>query len=287
MIKTNKDKLPIVSLVGMTEHPKMRQPGYYVGYDGQGRILAGTGGITYNYTIGDVCVGIAGDHIEPGCSTYNPDDRSNAAYNILSCIGNIATVLNGEAKGAKGYVIGTHGGVEHVMIVFEKETLEKLTLDDRFLVKSVGQGLELTDHPDIKVFNIDPSLLEKLEIEENGKELKIKVAKIVPAHLMGSGLGSSTLKSGDYDIMMHDLSEVERLALSDLRFGDLVAIEDHYAFNGPDYLKGACSIGVIVHSDSFSSGHGPGVCVFMSAKENLHPEIAPDANLKKYLHFEK
>lgn len=287
MIRTNKDKLPIVSVCGQTQHPTAKYPGYYVGYDGQGRILAGTGGITYNYFIGDICTGIAGDHIEPGCSTYNPDPKCNAAYNLLSCVGNEAVVISGEAKGEKGYVVGTHGGVEHVMIAFSADTLAKLTLSDQFMIRSCGQGLRLLDHDDVHVFNLDPDLLEKMDIREEGKTVIIKVAKIIPACLMGSGLGASTLQSGDYDIMMHDQETVDRLGLMDLRFGDLVAIEDHYGLNGPDYRQGAMTIGVIVHSDSFSSGHGPGVCAIMTSAGHLKAEIDASANLKKYLQFAK
>ena len=84
---------------------------------------------------------------------------------------------------------------------------------------------------------------------------------------------------------MHDTKEVERLGLKELRFGDIVAIEDHYATYGPDYLKGAVSIGVIVHSDSYSSGHGAGVSIIMSSRENLGYTISEKANLKNYLNF--
>ena len=285
MLRTNEDKLPIISLVAQTEHPKMKLPGYYVGYDGQGRILCGTGGITYNYFIGDNCLDIAGDHIEPGCSCFNADERSNAALQALSCIGNEAIVISGEAKGHRGYVTGKHGGVDHVMIAFKKETLEKLTLHDEFLIKAKGQGLEILSLKGVDVFNLDPDLLKAMDPKLDNERLIVDVAKVIPAHLMGSGLGSTSLKSGDYDIMMHDTKEVERLGLKELRFGDIVAIEDHYATYGPDYLKGAVSIGVIVHSDSYSSGHGPGVSIIMSSRENLGYTISEKANLKNYLNF--
>ena len=286
MLKTNADKLPIISLTAKVEHPKMKLPGYYVGYDGRGRILCGTGGITYNYAIGDKCCAIPGDHIEPGCSCFNPDERANAALQSLACIGNEARVMTGEAKGSVGYVTGKHGGVDHVMIAFEKAVLEKLSLNDEFLIKARGQGLEIEGAEDVDVFNLDPKLLEAMEVELIGDKLIVKVAKVIPAHLMGSGLGSTTLKSGDYDIMMHDEKENERWGLQDLCFGDIVAIEDHYATYGPDYLKGALTIGVIVHSDSFSSGHGPGVSALMSSKTMLAYKIDEKANLKNYLRFE-
>jgi hypothetical protein len=60
---------------------------------------------------------------------------ANAAFNVLSCVGNEAIVANGDAKGAKGVVTGKHGGIEHVLVDFQPETLEKLMLGDKILVK--------------------------------------------------------------------------------------------------------------------------------------------------------
>ena len=106
----------------------------------------------------------------------------------------------------------------------------------------------------------------------------------VPSYLMGSGLGSSTLMEGDYDIMTQDERANEIHGLNDLRFGDFVAIIDHDCHYGPHYYKGAVSIGVVVHSDSFTSGHGPGLCVVATSKfGNITYRIEEDANLKTYM----
>lgn len=76
--------------------------------------------------------------------------------------------------------------------------------------------------------------------------------------------------------------------LDKLCFGDIVFIKDHHAANGADYKENAGSVGVIVHGDSFSSGHGPGVCVFLTAKNGLiKPIISEKANLKDILKFKK
>lgn len=281
-MKTNKEKLVMQSLQGKIHHPRCN--GYRVGFDNAGRIVPGTGGITYNFQIGDSCMGLAGDHVEPGVSMQNPDTMENNALNTFSCIGNEATIISGDAKGKKGIVTGTHGGVEHVFVYFDQETLEALNVDDKIAVKGYGCGLELIDYPTIKVMNIDPSLLEKLNIKENNKTLEVGVTHIVPAHLMGSGLGSSHIQSGDYDIMTQDQEEVEKYNLKSLRFGDLVAISNHNCHNGPHYLNGSCSIGVIVHSDSFTSGHGPGVAIILTSKDaSLKPCIDKNANLIQYI----
>lgn len=76
---------------------------------------------------------------------------------------------------------------------------------------------------------------------------------------MGSGLGANTCHSGDYDIRLFDSHVVKKHRLSTLRFGDIVAIVDADHSYGRRYYEGAISIGIIVHSDSTMSGHGPGV----------------------------
>ncbi len=206
-------------------------------------------------------MGLAGDHVEPGVSTKNPDSAMDMAYNTLTCVGNQAKVITGEAKGAIGYVTGKHGGIDHVMIAFEQEVLEKLTIDDKFLVKACGQGMTLTDYPEITVMNLDPQLLNKMGIEEVDGCLIVPVTKVIPAALMGSGLGSDTMLSGDYDIMTRDSKSFEELGLQELRFGDIVMIQDHCNDHGPDYCQGAVTIGVIIHGGqlhfrTWSGGYG-------------------------------
>ena len=46
------------------------------------------------------------------------DPDFNSSLNVLACVGNEARVISGAAKGAKGTVCGTHGGVEHVIVDF-------------------------------------------------------------------------------------------------------------------------------------------------------------------------
>lgn len=281
-MKTNKEKLVMQSLQGRIHHPTRN--GHYAGYDGKVRIVPGVGGITYNYAIGDSCMGIIGDHVEPGVSIKNPNRQENDALLAFSCIGNIAKVVSGDAKGKCGYVSGTHGGIDHVFIYFDKDTLELLNIDDAIAIKGYGQGFALNEYPDIKMMNIDPSLFEKLPIKEDEHTLHVPVTHIVPAHLMGSGLGSDQIMLGDYDIMTQDPSQVEKYHLNTLRFGDIVAIENHNCHNGPHYLENSMSIGVIVHSDSYTSGHGPGVAVIMSGLNNsIKPYIDTNANIINYL----
>ncbi|HBS91753.1 MAG TPA: DUF4438 domain-containing protein [Erysipelotrichaceae bacterium] len=284
MLKTNIEKLVMQSVQGRIHHPVMRQPGYRIGSDGVPRILPATAAITYNAKIGDVCMGLMGDHVEPGVSMKNADANEDAALNVLACVGNVAKVITGDGKGALGVVTGKHGGADHVMVYFDDSVLDQLAVDDKILIKSFGQGLQLVDYPDVICMNLDPSLLDKLDISEKDGKLEVGVAAVIPAYLMGSGLGSSTMMSGDYDIMTRDPKTLEALKLDQLKFGDLVFIEDHANNHGPDYLKGSGTLGVIIHGDSFIAGHGPGVTVLLTSRNStLVPKYNPDANLKNYI----
>ena len=282
MLKTNADKLPIISVAGVVWHPKLGGRAR-VNVDGQAYFLPSVGGITYNVKIGDPCLGWAADHLEPGVSTRHKDNDHNSSYQMLSCIGNEATVKSGDAKGEKGFVTGKHGGCDHVMIHFPQETLEKLNVDDNIGVKAIGQGLALLDYPDIILRNMSPTLLEKMNIQEAGGKLKVGVAKIAPASIMGSGLGAGSSASGDYDITLFDEGIMKEYGLDGLRFGDIVAIQNADNRFGYSYRTGACSIGVVVHGECFGSGHGPGVATLITSKlPMIEPFIDEKANLADY-----
>ena len=103
----------------------------------------------------------------------------------------------------------------------------------------------------------------------------------------GDSIPSSELLSKER-IMKYYILINQKYGIDRLRFGDLVLIEDHDNTHGPHYRQGAVSIGVIVHSDSFTSGHGPGVTVIMSADEDtLEGIIDPDANIANYMNKNK
>lgn len=282
MLKINGNKLPIVSVQGDVWHPKGQAAGR-MDTNGLANWLQGTGGITYNAKIGDICTGWAADHLEPGVTTRNPDDSKNYAYVTLACIGNEAVVKTGEAKGDKGFVTGKHGGCEHVMVYFPQETLEKLSIDDKIGVKATGQGMQLLDYPDIVLRSMSPALLEKMNITENNGMLDVGVAKIVPGCIMGSGLGATSSASGDYDITLFDEELTLKYNLDKLRFGDIVAITDADTRYGRTYRTGAVTIGVIIHGDCILAGHGPGVTTLMSCKTPLiRPVLDDNANLAHY-----
>ncbi|WP_313756878.1 DUF4438 domain-containing protein [Tissierella sp.] len=285
MLKTNKDKLVIQSVQGKIHSPIMGPSPYRISSDGKPMILHGTGGITYNFQIGDSCMNLVGDHVEPGVSIRNEDAAENRPLMVLSCVGNEARVTSGDAKGAKGFVTGMHGGIEHVLIYFPQEDLEKMAINDTILIKANGQGLKMEGHDDVLVMNLAPDLFEKMGIRENENgELEVPVVTEIPAHLMGSGIGSSTSLTGDYDITTGDKEAVKKYGIDKLRFGDIVLLRDCDNTYGRQYLEGAVTIGVIVHSDCILAGHGPGVTGLISCKTSKIKGIkTEDANIANYL----
>jgi hypothetical protein len=289
MLRTNVEKLIKISVMGEIASPTIRSV-YNVSATGKALVLPGVGGITYNLRVGDPACGWEADHVEPGVSVENKENdarsgqAANTAFNVLSCVGNHAIVATGSGKSVKGIITGKHGGIEHVLIDFPPETLEELLLGDKILVKAYGLGLKLLDFPDIKVFNMDPGLLEAWNPKPNGAKLEVPVTHIVPAAIMGSGLGANQVNSGDYDIQMFDEAVVEQYGLESLRLGDLVAIIDADHSFGRIYRQGAVSVGVIVHTNCVTAGHGPGVTTLMTSPNGkIVPQLNPKANIASLL----
>ena len=291
MLKTNAEKLIKISVTGEIASPTIRNV-YNVSATGKPLILPGVGGITYNLRVGDPACGWEADHVEPGVSAENKENdprqgqAANTAFNILSCIGNQAKIVNGDAKGATGTVTGKHGGIEHVLIDFPQETLEKLVPGEKILIKAYGLGLKLQDFPDIKILNTDPKLLQAWNPQPKQDKLQVPVTHIIPAAIMGSGLGANQANSGDYDIQLFDPNIVEQYNLTTLRLGDIVAIIDADHTYGRIYRQGAITIGVVIHTNCVTAGHGPGVTTLLtSTNGKILPQITPKANIASLLNL--
>ncbi len=287
-IRINEERLVKIAVQGKVA-AAYQWAEFEVAHDGKPFSLPSTGGIVYNVRTGDSTFGWEGDHIEPGVSALTDEDkrasRANMGFNFLACVGNKARIVSGDAKGKIGVVTGHHGGVEHVTIDFDETTLQKLTMDDKILIEGFGQGLKLIDFPEIKVYNLDPDLLHKMPLRVTaGKVLEVGVTTMVPAELMGSGLGHNNIGTGDYDIMTHDPEAVKKYRLDQLCFGDFVAVMDHDNSFGRTFKKGAVSIGVVVHSNSTLAGHGPGISTLLtSAEPRIKPVVDSHANVGKIL----
>lgn len=286
MLRTNADKLVKISVTGEVASPVIGKSVYRVSPVGTPTILPGVGGITYNLRVGDLACGWEADHVEPCVSVENKENDpryghgANVAFNLFSCVGNEAIVVTGDGKGSKGVVTGKHGGIEHVLVDLQPEALEKLVLGDKILLKAFGVGLKLIDFDDVKVMNMDPSFLEALDPKPNGEKLEVPVTHLIPAAIMGSGLGASQTLSGDYDIQFFDEKVVEQYGLDDLRLGDLVAIIDSDHSFGRIYRRGAISVGIVVHTNCVTAGHGPGVTSLMTSPSGkIIPKIDSKANI--------
>ena len=97
---------------------------------------------------------------------------------------------------------------------------------------------------------------------------------------MGSGLGANQVNSGDYDIQLFDETVVEQYG----RLGNLVAIIDADHLFGRIYRSGAVSVGVVVHTNCVSAGHGPEVTTLMtSGYGKIVPQLNPAANVASLL----
>ncbi|MCF6158574.1 MAG: DUF4438 domain-containing protein [wastewater metagenome] len=283
-METNKEGLIEISVIGEIASPVVGPQAYRITPEGKPVILPGVGGITYNVKIGDNAIQWEADHVEPCVSIKNKDREENGALNLLSCIGNTAKVITGDAKGSTGIVTGKHGGIEHILVDFEDEVLEKCIIGDKILIRATGVGLVLKEYPHIKIMNTSPGLLQALRIKPNKEVLHIPVTHAIPAAIMGSGLGSQHCYRGDYDIQLFDKRHVEEYHLQTLRFGDIVAIMDADHTYGRIYRTGSVSIGIIVHSNCATAGHGPGVTTLLtSAEGKIVPYTDKNANIGIYL----
>ena len=287
MLQTNEQNLVEMSVQGQPMYPKFF--GWEATHQGQNLFLPSVGGIVYNVKVGDSVYDLVGDHIEPcvtaTASRDKPKDNPNRSFNAYACIGNQARLVSGDAKGATGIVTGHHGGVEHVMVDFADDTLDQLTHDDKFIIRCYGMGLALTNYPEISLYGLAPTLLHKMNIEKTNKGLCVPVTATIPAVLMGSGLGSYSPFTGDYDMQTSDKQTLKEHQLENLKLGDIVAIDDYQTHYGYSYSKNAISIGVVVHADSVLAGHGPGIQIVMTAssKELLATQLAKEANIGNYL----
>ena len=168
-MRTNSKQLICQSVIGEITSPLGGVNPYRVNPEGVAEIYPGVGGITYNLRIGDAACGMFCDHVEPGVSISNLQKRGgqdgpNRALNLFSCAGNIATVVSGEAKGKTGRVTGKHGGIEHVLVDFAPSVLNKLVIGDKIQIRAFGCGLRFPDFPDIRVLNLDPALVEQINL---------------------------------------------------------------------------------------------------------------------------
>lgn len=259
--------------------------GVEVSHNGAAKMLPSVGGITYNVQVGHPAFGWEADHIEPGISLGfdHSKKRQEKALNSFACIGNKVEIISGRAKGSKGVVVGHHGGVEHVIVDFSPSVIRKVSYDDKFMIEAYGMGLKSTYIPEIVFRNLDPQLAKKM-FALSHKKMRVEVITCVGAELMGSGLGSTDASSGDFDIQTADEAAVKKYNLETLRLGDVVCLMDFAHDYGWSYRQAHVTFGVIIHGNSFLSGHGPGVATLCSGPQDLFDiRQTGRANIGSYL----
>jgi Domain of unknown function (DUF4438) len=283
--RINASELVMITVSGQACAPLQPDNPYRIGQDGMPRILPGTGGIVLSHRVGDPCVGVAGDHIEPSVSIRHEGrvrggDGANLALQTYACIGNWAEIISGPCNGKRGAVIGKHGGIDTVIVEFPMEVMKRMRLGDRVQVYAYGLGARLLDHPRLTLMNSAPRLLDRWGLEHGGAKLGVPVTHIIPGELMGSGIGRNNAQRGDYDIQLFDEKLVRENRLGSLRFGDVVAVVNSDSRFGRSFAQGYVTIGVIVHSESTVAGHGPGVVTLVTGPMNaVTLRISQSANL--------
>jgi hypothetical protein len=287
MIKTNKDKLVRISVMGQVDAPRFPPVPWnphFISREGKPSLLPLNGGIVYNVRSGDPAMGWAAELIEPGVSIRAKDGAAHRALKVYASVGNEAVVMAGRAKGAMGTVTGKSGRfMDHVIIDFPPEALDDLAVGDPIVVKAFGRGAAIEGFDSIQVKNIDPDLLEKLGITKFDGQLRIPVVASLPAELMGAGNGLDS-DGGCLQIQTGAPGVVEKHGLQDLRLGDIIAVEDFDCNYAPGYWRDRMSVGIVGHGDSVRTGFGPGMTMFMTGPgSEIVPVEDSQANVARLL----
>ena len=275
-LRWNVDDLVEMAVTGQVSQPALRRGGYTPWPDGVGVMLPGMSGIIYSARVGDRAFGWAGDHVEPGVSIAHSDESADFALHYLTCIGNEAEVVSGLAKGATGIVTGEHA---RILVDFEPEVLEEMTIGDTIQIRTVGRGIRLADHPEIEFKKTSPTLARALGLRAEDGKILCPVAVELPPRIMGSG-AELNAEFVDQDLMSGDRALMAELGIDQMRLGDLIGIRNVDHRFGRSYRDGWVAICLCIHGDSVMTGHGPGILTLMTGPADLLDfEIDPSANI--------
>jgi len=285
MLRTNAQSLVTMAVAGAVSQPMLRQPGYIPDKNGKGVILPGMSGIVYNVRTGDPAFGWAADHVEPGVSIAAANEGHDFALHYLTCIANEAVVTSGLATGARGIVTGEHA---RMLVDFESEVYDGLSVGDMVQIEACGRGLRLLDYPQIELKKMSPRLLEAMGVEAiDDRRIHVPVAMELPVRIMGSGAELNS-EFVDQDLMSGDRCLMRELRIDQLRLGDLVAINHADHRWGRSYRTGAVSIALCIHGDSVMTGHGPGIMTLMTCAEpSIEWSLDRRANIGRYFGLAK
>jgi hypothetical protein len=275
-LRWNFDDLVEMAVTGRVSQPALRRGGYTHWPNGKGVFLPGMSGIVYNARVGDRAFGWAGDHVEPGVSIAHSDERADFALHYLTCIGNEAEVVTGLARGAKGVVTGEHA---RLLVDFQPEVLEEMTIGDTVQIRTRGRGLRLESHPGLEFKKTSPALAEALGLTAEDGRVSCPVAMELPARIMGSG-AELNAEFVDQDLMSGDRALMAELGIDQMRLGDLIGIRNVDHRFGRSYRDGWVAVCLCIHGDSVMTGHGPGILTLITGPANLLDfHLDPTANI--------
>jgi hypothetical protein len=280
-ITTNKDKLLTLAVQGQIA-PADPASSYATTWDGKPKMTIGIGGINYNLKIGDKVFGWAsGDRATVGVATEGAgSDRARSSYLNFTSIGNEVKILSGDAKGRKGIIIGKFGSF--VLVHFDDKVLEKLAIGNMLHVKANGLGLKIDGFDDVFAHCIAPDVLEKIVMKTADGKLEAPVVKEISADLVSRGSGGTL--SGHWYIQTSYPPDIKKYGLDEIRFGDLVLLQDTQTDFGKGYYQGGATLGVVCSGPSDISGYGIGVTQILSTRfGKIKGRIDPEANIAKYL----
>jgi len=266
-----------VNLLGSVEHPEFGDSPYRVDAEGKPYVPVGDGGIVLGLALGDSVFALDGDHAAPGACLTHRDPAARHALVLYSCIGNEAVVRSGAASGAKGAVIGKRGEAGRVITGFRQADLAMMRPGDQVSVRARGQGFRPGWLPaEVSMMSLDPDLLAALPIAAaDDGTVGVGVRAVLPSRLAGNGLGRPAA-GWDLDLQVRHGDDTE------LRLGDLVAIEDVDGRYNMGYRSGWVSVGVVVHGGSPLPGHGPGMTPILTGPRSAlvtTPDVGGHAGL--------
>jgi hypothetical protein len=283
-LRWNTNDLVEMAVAGQVSQPAIRQGASLHWPDGRATTLPGMYGIVYNARVGDRAFGWAADHLEPGVSIAHADERADYALHYLTCIGNEAEVTSGLARGARGIVTGEHA---RLLVDFEPDVLDLMTIGDTVQIRATGRGLRLDGHPALEFKKTSPALANAFGLTVDEGRVICPVAMELPARIMGSG-AELNAEFVDQDLMSGDRALMAELGIDQMRLGDLIAIRDVDHRFGRSYRRGWVAICLCIHGDSVLTGHGPGILTLITGPEDaLGFSLDPAANIATTLAIRK
>ncbi len=285
-VAANLDRLVETRVVGEVTNPYLPQSVYLTTRDGEAFVPVGPGGVHYNVLVGMGVCDFAADQVQPGVSIANPVPAANQALSTFSCVGNRALVVSGSAAGAEGVVTGRHeefSCFQHVLIDFEEGAVREMCPGDQVVVHALGVGLKPAGLGAVDFHATSPHLWDALDLKLNSAgALEFPVVAELPPQAMGIGSGRVSAATS----VCLQLETASRAGESQRRFrlGDLVAVVDWDARFNTGYRPGSVVIGVITTGASRWPGHGPGVTILASGRQQqLQPVVTDGVNLADLL----